>query len=58
MHTSEADFNKPGIYGGNVRVGGRAAVDFVVCFGQGGLFIGVFFDVFFFERTLPHLPLY
>ena len=52
MHTSTADVNKPGIYGGSVRVwatawdvfrrapsgvgrGGRAAVDFVMCFGLG-----------------------
>ena len=60
MYTSEADFHKPGIYGGMVPVwaaawdvfrrapsgvgrGGRAAVDFVVCFGLGGLLSDFFF---------------
>ena len=78
----EADFHKPGIYGsGRVWANAldvfrrppfrgdrdrRAAVDFVVCFGCGG--ISCFFFSFFFLRThtacckyeggLPHLPLY
>ena len=60
MYTREADFHKPGIYGGMVPVwaaawdvfrrapsgvgrGGRAAVDFVVCFGLGGLLSDFFF---------------
>ena len=60
VYTSEADFHKPGIYGGSVRAwattwdvfrrapsrvgrGGRAAVDFIVCFGLGGV-LPVFFS--------------
>ena len=62
----EADFHKPGIYGsGRVWAnawdvfrrtpsrggrGRRAAVNFVVCFGCGGI---SFFSFFFFERTRP-----
>ena len=59
MYTSEADFHKPGIYGGSARVwatawdvfrrapprvgrGGRAAVDFVMCFGLGGFLMRPF----------------
>ena len=59
MYASEADFDKPGIYGGSVRVwdtawdvfrrapsrvgrGGRAARDFVVCFGLGGFLTFLF----------------
>ena len=71
MYTSEADFHKPGIYGGSVRVwaaawdvfrrapsrfgrGCWAAVDFVVCFGCGGIFSCFFPPIFvFFERTRP-----
>ena len=63
----EADFHKPGIYGsGRVWAnawdvfrrmpsrGGRgrwAAVDFLVCFGWGGISFFVFFRYFFFERN-------
>ena len=67
----EADFYKPGICGSGrtwasawnvfrraTSRGGRrrrAAVDFVVCFGWGGIFPVVFFPIFtfFFERTRP-----
>ena len=66
----EADVHKPGIYGsGRVWAnawdvfrrapsrggrGRRAAVDFVVCFGCGGIFSPFFFSpFFFFERTRP-----
>ena len=59
MYTSEADFHKPGIYGGSVRVwaapwdvfrapsrvgrGGRAAVDFVIVLGWAD-FYRIFFS--------------
>ena len=56
MYTSEADFHKPGFYGGSMRLwaaawdvfrrapsrvglGVREAVDFVVCFGLGVVFV-------------------
>ena len=66
-----AEFHKPGIYGirgvwanawdvfhrmpSRVARGGRAVVDFVVCFGWGGFFPVSFFSFFFFffERTRP-----
>ena len=65
MYTSEADFHKPGIYGGSVRVwanawdvlrrtasrGGRGLqwIYFVVCFERWD-FVGKFL---YFERTRP-----
>ena len=63
----EADFHKPGIYGsGRVCAnawdvvfralsrggrGRRVAVDFVVCFGWGELFLDFFFSIFFFSSN-------
>ena len=72
MYTSKADFHKPGIYGGSApvwatacdvfcrapsQVGrGRAAVDFVVCFGWGG-YVSLFFvfnePIFAFRAKTP-----
>ena len=79
----EADFHKLGIDGsGRVWVnvwdvfhsmscrvgrGRQAAVDFMLCFGWGGIFRVFFFDLFCvrthtacckYEVTLPHLPHY